>query len=136
MLLGNGNGTFQPIVTFSAGTGTNPQSVAVADVNGDGQSDVITGNYFGNSVGVLLNDGFGSFQPIVLYTTGNHTHRAIVSDVNADNRPDIISGQSVHIRDCFLLVGNAALEQGKIVFLFKVYTLSRQIAYCLALAVT
>lgn len=91
LLLGNGNGTFQPIVTFSAGTGTNPQSVAVADVNGDGQSDVITGNYFGNSVGVLLNDGFGSFQPIVLYTTGNHTHRAIVSDVNADNRPDIIS---------------------------------------------
>lgn len=106
LLQGNGNGTFQPIVTYSAGPATSPQSVAVADVNGDGQPDVVTGNYFGNSAGVLLNDGFGSFQPIVLYTTGsNHTHRAVVFDVNSDNNPDIVVA-SFNNNSAGILLGN------------------------------
>ena len=59
VLLGNGNGTFQPQQTFAVGS--RPYSVAVADVNGDGKPDIVTTNYGGNSVSVLLNDGDGSF---------------------------------------------------------------------------
>src|SRR5207245_5542094 len=39
ILLGNGDGTFQPALTFSAGFG--PVSVAVGDFNGDGKQDLV-----------------------------------------------------------------------------------------------
>jgi hypothetical protein len=59
VLLGNGNGTFQPAMTYASGG--NPTNFAAADVNGDGSPDVLVANYCkGNCtgegvVGVLLN---------------------------------------------------------------------------------
>jgi hypothetical protein len=96
IFINNGNGTFQPIITYSAGPNCNPISVVATDVNGDGKADIITGNYFGNAAGVLLNDGYGSFQPIVLYPTsiGDHTHNVAVADLNSDGRPDIITANA------------------------------------------
>nr|GFC94203.1 hypothetical protein [Tanacetum cinerariifolium] len=40
VLLGNGNGTFQTAVTYSAGAGSAPHSIVAADVNGDGKPDL------------------------------------------------------------------------------------------------
>ncbi len=45
--LNNGNGYF---------TGTNPVSVTVADVNGDGRPDLIVANEGSNDVSILLNE--------------------------------------------------------------------------------
>ncbi len=42
-LLGNGDGTFQTAVTYGSG-GANASSVVVADVNGDGQPDLLVAN--------------------------------------------------------------------------------------------
>ena len=42
VLLGNGNGTFQAQQTFAVGT--DPLSVAVADLNGDGIPDLVVAN--------------------------------------------------------------------------------------------
>src|SRR5881396_3523331 len=61
VLLGNGDGTFQPARTF--GVGTNPQSVAVGDFNGDGKLDLAVANAGANTVSVLLGNGDGTFQP-------------------------------------------------------------------------
>ncbi len=52
VLLGNGDGTFQTAVTYGSG-GSYPDSVAVADVNGDGKPDIVVANL--NNVGVLIN---------------------------------------------------------------------------------
>jgi hypothetical protein len=65
--------TFLEARTFSTG-GNGPSSVAVADLNGDGKPDLavanacVSGSTCGNaagSVGVLLGNGDGTFQPAV-----------------------------------------------------------------------
>ena len=43
VLLGNGDGTFQAAVTYGSG-GYQANSVAVADVNGDGKPDLLVAN--------------------------------------------------------------------------------------------
>ena len=75
VLLGNGNGTFQAAVNYTSG-GYLPDSVAVGDVNGDGNPDLLVANQCGNSddcngvVGVRLGNGDGTFQPVVTYDSG------------------------------------------------------------------
>jgi VCBS repeat-containing protein len=53
VMYGNGNGTFQPEVSFA--TGNTPTTITAGDVNGDGLADLITPNNFGSNVSVLLN---------------------------------------------------------------------------------
>jgi hypothetical protein len=107
VLLGNGDGTFQPQVTY------NPQSasvawVAIADVNGDGKPDLVIANTCGmayncypdaeGSVSVLLGNGNGTFQSAVAYDSGGSGATVLpwpgmnalaVADVNGDGKPDV-----------------------------------------------
>jgi hypothetical protein len=81
---------FQPAVTYSSGGG-GPISVAVADVNGDGNPDVLVANSGSNTVGVLLGNGDGTFQPPVTYGSGGCNASSVaVADVNGDGKPDLL----------------------------------------------
>ncbi len=53
VLVGNGDGTFQPAAKF--GVGTSPYQLTVADFNGDGKPDIATVNAIGEDVSILLN---------------------------------------------------------------------------------
>lgn len=53
VLVGNGDGTFQPAAKFAVGT--SPYQLAVADFNGDGKLDIATVNALSDDVSVLLN---------------------------------------------------------------------------------
>ncbi len=55
VLLSNGDGTFQAARDFFPGAG--PYSLAVADFNGDGRSDLAVGLQSSGAIAVLLNDG-------------------------------------------------------------------------------
>src|SRR5262249_38154553 len=90
VLLGNGDGSFQPVQTYDSGA-DGAVYVAVADVNGDGKPDVLVSNLCyacGNGVvGVLLGNGDGSLQTAQTYSAGGiGAHAIVVGDVNRDGK--------------------------------------------------
>lgn len=102
VLLGNGDGTFQAAVVYPSG-GPNYHSIAVADVNGDGNPDLLLAacsnptdaSYCGDaadgSLAVLLGNGDGTFQTAVFFDGGGFFPLALaVADLNQDGRPDAV----------------------------------------------
>jgi hypothetical protein len=87
VLLGNGNGTFQPAVNYAVGQ--NPASIAAADFNGDGNMDLVTANLFGLTVSVLTGNGDGTFQNAANYQVGQNPFFVATGDFNGDHAPDI-----------------------------------------------
>jgi len=91
VLLGNGDGTFQPKVDFPAPEA--PWRISAADFDGDGNLDLATANAGlsgdGTTMSVLLGDGQGGFAPAVNYHTDNDPHTVAVGDFDLNGRPDL-----------------------------------------------
>ena len=96
ILLGNGDGTFQPAVGYAAGD--NPTMVAVGDFNGDGIPDLAVAtedNYVtGPNVEILLGTGTGGFQAPVGYAAGYTAAYIAVGDFNGDGALDLAVANS------------------------------------------
>jgi len=88
VLLGNGDGTFRTVVTYSSG-GNDARQVAVEDLNGDGHPDLVVLNYLNSTLGVLLGNGDGTFQPAVTISVGGPATSFTVGDLNGDGKPDL-----------------------------------------------
>src|SRR5438876_796187 len=112
ILLGNGNGTFQ--APRSYGTNGAPTSVAVGDFNRDGKLDLVVANLVNNSggagsMGVLLGNGDGTFQPVVNYGLGSNPDSVAIGDFNGDGKLDLAvanSGGYGNPASMKLLLGN------------------------------
>jgi hypothetical protein len=70
--------------------GAQPNSMIVADLNGDGLLDLATADSYGNSVTVVLQNSDGTFQAPVSYAVGNSPATLQVADVNQDGKPDLL----------------------------------------------
>jgi hypothetical protein len=95
VLLGNGDGTFQGVVTYPSG-GLYASAVTVADIDGDGKPDLLVANLFDSSfrnglVGLLMGNGDGTFKPVVTYPSGGYGAGLVLTvDVNGDGKPDLL----------------------------------------------
>src|SRR5436309_2598345 len=58
---GMGSGGFRPAAGSPVAVGTQPASVAIGDVNGDGRLDLAVANYGSGTVTILLGNGSGGF---------------------------------------------------------------------------
>ncbi|MCM0084136.1 FG-GAP-like repeat-containing protein [Geomonas sp. Red32] len=84
---------FRPYVKFPVGS--DPRSIAIGDLNGDGRNDVVlaTGSYFDPDndyrIFVFLQNSAGGFDAPVKYPGGNGNSIA-VADLNNDGRQDVV----------------------------------------------
>jgi hypothetical protein len=87
VLLGNGDGTFQPAVSYPVGA--NPIAVSIGDFTGDGKLDIFTVNS-NSSVSVLLGNGDGTFQSqVATNIVTNQLSDVTVGDFNGDGKLDL-----------------------------------------------
>jgi len=93
VLLGNGNGTFQPPVYYSIdGNLQSVPWVAAADFRGDGNVDLAVADEDGLNISILLGNGDGTFQSPERYPTPILYAPTFVTvgDFNNDGKPDLL----------------------------------------------
>jgi Ca2+-binding RTX toxin-like protein len=68
-----------------------PNSLAQADFNGDGNQDLVIGDWFFSQVWIQLGNGDGSFEPPQKVAANSDFPTVAIGDFNRDGRPDFIA---------------------------------------------
>ncbi|CAF2141030.1 unnamed protein product [Rotaria magnacalcarata] len=91
IFFGYENGTFQPQITYSTGSRSQPYSVAVGDFNSDDDIDIVAATYGSNSISILIELGNEAFEKVHLFSLGSSRPVSVtVADLNNDKFLDII----------------------------------------------
>ena len=111
VLLGNGDGTFGGATTFGVGTGDEPRSVAIGDLNDDGKLDLAVANTDGDNdftddvLAVLLGNGDGTFGAAANFTANQGPFAVAISDLNDNGKLDLVVA-NILSDDVSVLLGN------------------------------
>jgi FG-GAP-like repeat len=95
VLLGDGSGQFTPAAGSPFAAGHDPNDIAIADMNGDGNLDLVIPNHQSPYITILLGDGKGGFTPapgspfdVHSYP---HPHGVAVADFDGDGHLDVMT---------------------------------------------
>ncbi len=95
VLLGDGQGHFRPAPGSPFACNPNPNDIAIADMNGDGNPDLVIANTQTPYITVLLGDGTGRFKPATHspFATKSypHPHGVAVGDFMGDGKPAVVT---------------------------------------------
>jgi hypothetical protein len=111
ILRGDGTGAFQD-AAGSVVVPPSPQSMTLADVNGDRRLDLLVTHSHAPSVSVLLNDGGGAFEPAQGSPFGidDESFGVVAADANGDGKPDLLAGTAATVT---VLLGRGAELRGE-----------------------
>jgi hypothetical protein len=95
VLLGNGKGQFHEPPGSPFVAGHLPNDIAIADMNGDGNPDLVIADHQSPFLTILLGDGKGGFHsapgsPVDVHSHP-HPHGVVVADFDGDGRPDVVT---------------------------------------------
>jgi hypothetical protein len=111
ILLGKGDGTFQTANTFTAGTQIH--SVGAADLNGDTKPDLVISDstLTSTQIGVLLNNGDGTFGPVQTLPGITTVSSFALSDVDGDLNTDlVVSDTGASVIHVFMGKGDGSFQ--------------------------
>jgi hypothetical protein len=99
-------GTFQPGVGYRT-TGSNPSSIAVANLTGSGALDLVVANFGSGSVSVLLHDSTpGTFKPAVDVKTGGMPNQLVIADLKGNGNLDLVLADMSSSGNVIVLLAN------------------------------
>lgn len=87
VLLGKGDGTFQPKIDFGT---SSPHTVTAGDLDQDGDADLVISNFDTGTIAIALGNGDGTFATQPEIPTGTNPHASAIGDVDGDGRADIV----------------------------------------------
>ena len=104
VLLGNGDGTFQPGVNYASGP--LPGYITACDLNGDGAIDLVNTNGGYQTVSILLGKGDGTFGPHLDIPAGPEPEGVVCADFNRDGKLDLAVAEFSGSNSVAILLGN------------------------------
>lgn len=120
-VLSNPDGSFTPKGPFATGNEGNPISVALGDLDADGDLDAATADYLDSTGTVMGGDGKGGFAPALEVESGDLPHDTAIADLGGDGKLDLLYGDQGWTDGQVTLVRNAgkpaiSLSPGPLVF--------------------
>jgi hypothetical protein len=91
ILIGRGDGTFEPAVLYPTIFTNGAGPMVVGDFTGNGIDDIITFSKNAAVAEIFLGNGDGTFQPGTVFATGENTYAAEAVDLDGNGILDLIT---------------------------------------------